>query len=108
MLVEAACGLGVVGDAKQKIEATIELAVSKVVNTTHGILPRMSLAPLLTRNEFECPLPKSCRSISQLFDNLRDEVNAITSKILFSSYPCLWVAPVKLHKADQASRRDCA
>ena len=67
-----------VGNAKQKLGVTLELAVSKVINSAHGIPQRVSLGLLLTRNEFECPLPKSRRSISQVFDDLRDEVNDIT------------------------------
>ena len=70
-----------VGNAKQKIGVTLELAVSKVINSAHGIPHRVSLALLLTRNEFECPLSKSRRSISQPFDDLRDEVNAVLVKL---------------------------
>ena len=41
MLVEAGMRpWRVVRDAKQKIEATLELAMSKMINTAHGILPR--------------------------------------------------------------------
>ena len=42
MLVEAGIRpCRVVMGAKQKIEATLELAMSKVINTAHGILPRI-------------------------------------------------------------------
>ena len=65
----------VVGDAKQKIEATLELAMNKMINTAHGILPRMSLALLLTSELVRMSIT---RLISSPFDNIRDEVNGIT------------------------------
>ena len=50
MLVDASVRpwrVGVVEDAKQ-MEATLELAVSKVINHVHGIPQRVTLALLLT------------------------------------------------------------
>ena len=49
MLVEAGVRpYRVVGNAKQKIKTTLELTVSKMINSVHGIPRRVSLPLLLT------------------------------------------------------------
>ena len=46
MLVEASVRpWRVVEDVKQKMEATLELAVSKVINNAHGIPPESEFGP---------------------------------------------------------------
>ena len=85
----------VVGNAKQKKEAILELFVSKSINNVQGIPPESESGTSAH--------PKSRRLISQRLDNLRDEVNAITqSSGIFFSVGCTGGAD------DQASRRGCA
>ena len=60
MLVEVAHRSGMrpcrlVGSAKQEIEATLELTVSKVINGVHGIFRRVSPALLLTNKRVRMP-----------------------------------------------------
>ena len=65
--------------AKQKIEATLELAVSKVINSVPGIPPKSEYGAAAHQYmSSNVHLPRSRRSISPSFDNLRDEVDAIT------------------------------
>ena len=82
-------------NVKQKIEATIELAVSKVINGT--IPQRVSLVLLLAIKRVQ--RPNSRRLALPPFDDLRDEVDAITrwwSKLFFVLIRCFahwWCEP---------------
>ena len=81
----------VVGDAKQKIKATLELAVSTVIDSANGTPQRVVWRWCSPVNEFERLLHEARLSISPLFNNLRNEVKPSRDRVRFSFFFCVFV-----------------